>query len=125
MKHIALIVLAVLTAATVAHAETREEMKARLSAISAQCAERTNEYYFDEEARRASDCLRIGSLRDDLLRCASERNRLREAACLHRWIDSAKGTKFCEKCGIYAIQHVNGDWMLVPCRGRWIGAEPR
>lgn len=45
--------------------------------------------------------------------------------CSHRWIESAKGTKFCERCGIYAIQHVNGEWMLVPRGGRWIGAEPK
>lgn len=45
--------------------------------------------------------------------------------CSHRWIESAKGTKFCERCGIYAIQHINGEWMLVPRGSKWIGAEPK
>jgi hypothetical protein len=111
-------------AAISAHAETREEARARLSAISAQCAERTNEYCFGEEARRASDCLRIGSLRDDLLRCASERNRLRLAAgCSHRWEDIGPGSRWCRECR--SIAHfLGGEWQVTFTGGMWVGPDP-
>lgn len=108
----------------VAHAETREESRARLSAISARCAERTNEYFFGEEMRRASDCLRIGSLHDDLYRCASERNRLRVAAgCDHDWQDIGPGTRYCRECR--SIAHfLGGRWMVTFTGGMWVGPDP-
>jgi hypothetical protein len=126
MKRIITFTLSVILAiATVsAFAETREEARARLSAISAQCAERTNEYYFGEEARRASDCLRIGSLRDDLFRCASERNRLRLAAgCSHAWEDTGLGRRWCRECRSIA-DFLGGEWQVVFTRGLYVGPDP-
>jgi hypothetical protein len=127
MKRIALSVLAVLTVltvATVAAAESREATKARLSAISAQCTERTNEYYFGEEARRASDCLRIGSLRNDLIRCAHEREHLRRAAgCSHQWQDTGPGRRWCRECRSIA-DFLGGEWQVVFTGGLFVGPDP-
>jgi len=43
----------------------------------------------------------------------------------HHWIESRSGVKFCKWCGIYAVQHINGEWLLVGRDAIWIGAEPR
>jgi hypothetical protein len=116
------IVLAVLVVVTIAHAETREEARARLSAISAQCADATNRGLNNEDPTR--NCLRIGSLRDDLIRCAHEREHLRRAAgCSHRWEDTGPGRRWCRECRSIA-DFLGGEWQVVFTRGLYVGPDP-
>ncbi len=120
-----LMVVVVALIAVSAFAETPKEMKTRLQRISKECAERTGQAFdFSEEARIASDCLRIGSLRDDLTRCAKERNHLRRAGgCAHTWERVGQTVKGCVRCG--SIAHVvNGEWLLVLTEGAWVGPDP-
>jgi hypothetical protein len=116
-------------AAVSAHAETREEMKARFVKVSMECAERTDKILSDDTWSRhwviRSDCRRISSLRDDLIRCATERHHLRRAAaCPHQWHGIGPKVKGCAKCE--SIAHfVNGEWIVVLADGIWVGPEPR
>ncbi len=126
MKHLFLIVLAVLTVATVTHAETREEMKARFERVSKECAERTSRELADYNPHWLvkEKCRRIDSLRDDLIRCATERHHLRRAAaCPHQWYGIGPKVKGCARCE--SIAHfVNGEWLVVLADGIWVGPEP-
>ncbi|MDA8178339.1 MAG: hypothetical protein M0T69_02195 [Deltaproteobacteria bacterium] len=127
MKRIITFTLSVILAiaAVAVHAETRQETKTRLSVISKQCAEApARSFDFSDEARKVSDCLRIGSLRDDLIRCATERHHLRRAAaCPHDWHGIGPKVKGCSKCE--SIAHfVNGEWLVVLADGIWVGPEP-
>ena len=128
MKRLALIVLAILAIATVVHAETREETKARLRIISQECAERADKILADDTWSRhwiiRSDCRRISSLRDDLTRCAHERNHLRiTAGCSHQWQDTGPGRRWCRECRSVA-DFLGGQWQVVFTGGVWVGSEP-
>jgi hypothetical protein len=129
MKRIFLIVLAVLAVATVAHSETREERMAEFERVRQACAERTDRLLAgDTWSIRwliTSSCRRASSLRDDLIRCATERHHLRRAAaCPHLWHGIGPKVKGCAKCE--SIAHfVNGEWLVVLADGIWVGPEPR
>jgi len=126
MKRIFLIILAVLAVATIAHAETREEMKARFEKVSRECAARADRELADYNPHFLvrEKCRRIDSLRDDLVRCATERHHLRRAAaCPHWWHGIGPKVKGCAKCE--SIAHfVNGEWLVVLADGIWVGPEP-
>jgi hypothetical protein len=121
------VILAIaLAVATIAHAETREEMKARFENVRKECAAQTvreladyNPYFLVREK-----CRRIDSLHDDLIRCATERHHLRRAAaCPHQWHGIGPKVKGCAKCE--SIAHfVNGEWLVVLADGIWVGPEP-
>lgn len=120
--------LIVATVATVASAETREETQARFSVVSRECAERADKVLADDTWSvhwlLRSDCRRISSLHDDLIRCATERNRLRIAAgCSHRWEDIGPGSRWCRECR--SIAHfLGGRWMVTFTGGMWVGPDP-
>ena len=115
-------------AAVSASAETREEIKARLERVSKECAERADKILSDDTWSRhwviRSDCRRISSLHDDLIRCATERHHLRRAAaCPHAWHGIGPKVKGCAKCE--SIAHfVNGEWLVVLAGGMWVGPDP-
>lgn len=128
MKRIATIIIfiaiwATLFAVTFAHAETREE---RFEKVRKECAERASKEldYFNPHWLVKEKCRRIDSLRDDLLRCASERNRLRIAAgCSHRWEDIGPGRRWCRECWSIA-DFLGGEWLVVFTGGMWVGQDP-
>jgi len=126
MRRVFLIVLASLAVATIAHAETREEMKARFERVSKECAERADRELTDYNPHFLvrEKCRRIDSLHDDLIRCATERHHLRRAAaCPHLWHGIGPKVKGCAKCE--SIAHfVNGEWLVVLADGIWVGPEP-
>ena len=111
-----------------AHSGNKEETKARLSVVSRECAERADKILSDDTWSRhwviRSDCRRISSLRDDLTRCATERNRLRIAAgCSHKWEDTGPGRRWCRECR--SIAHfLGGVWMVTFTGGLWVGPDP-
>lgn len=113
-------------AAVSAHAETREEMKARFEKVSKECAARADRELADYNPHFLvrEKCRRIDSLRDDLIRCATERHHLRRAAaCPHEWHGIGPKVKGCAKCE--SIAHfVNGEWLVVLADGIWVGPEP-
>lgn len=114
------------TTAFSAHAETREEMKARFEKVLRDCAAQTDKELADYNPHFLvrEKCRRIDSLRDDLIRCASERNRLRVAAgCSHRWEDIGPGTRWCRECR--SIAHfLGGVWQVTFTGGMWVGPDP-
>ena len=124
MKRIFLIVLAVLVVATVVRAETREE---RFEKVRKECAAQAAKEldYYNPHFLFREKCRRIDSLRDDLIRCATERHHLRRAAaCPHWWHEIGPKVRGCAKCE--SIAHfVNGEWLVVLADGIWVGPEPK
>lgn len=121
-----LCVFVVIAIGRCAHAETREEMKARFEKVSKECAARADRELADYNPHFLvrEKCRRIDSLHDDLYRCASERNRLRvAAACAHEWEDIGPGARWCRECR--SIAHfLGGQWQVTFTGGMWVGPNP-
>ena len=128
MKRFIVFALSVILAiaAVAVHAETREETKARFEKVLKDCAVQTDRELADYNPHFLvrEKCRRIDSLRDDLIRCATERRHLRRAAaCPHNWHGIGPKVKGCSKCESVA-HFVNGEWLVVLADGIWVGPEP-
>jgi len=43
----------------------------------------------------------------------------------HIWVESQPGIKFCERCGVFVVKHINGMWIMIPRESIWMGEEPK